>query len=95
MANFSMLTHYGESRKSEAVFVDVSRLECALRVYHDSRGQRQLLDVVDSDQLTDAEATEMLQRFDTAEPGDRVQELDWGRRQTWTPSDRGLSHNNH
>lgn len=46
------------------------------------RGQRQLLDVVDPDQLSDAEATEMLQRLNTAEPGDRVQELDWGRRQT-------------
>lgn len=41
-----------------------------------SRGQRQLLDVVYTDQLSDAEATEMLQRFDAAEPGDRVQELD-------------------
>lgn len=46
------------------------------------RGQRQLLDVVDPDQLSDAEATEMLQRLNTAEPGDWVQELDWGRRQT-------------
>lgn len=45
-----------------------------------SRGQRQLLDVVYTDQLSDAEATEMLQRFDAAEPGDRVQELDRGRR---------------
>lgn len=43
------------------------------------RGQRQLLDVVDPDQLSDAEATEMLQRLDAAEPGDRVQELDRGR----------------
>lgn len=46
------------------------------------RGQRQLLDVVYSDQLSDAEATEMLQRFNAAEPGDRVQELDRGRGQT-------------
>lgn len=90
-----MLTRYGKSWKSEAVFFNVSRLDCALRVRHDSRWQRQLLDVVDSDQLTDAEATEMLQRLDTAEPGDRVQELDRGRRQTWTPTDRGLSRNNH
>lgn len=65
-----------------------------MTVRHNSRWQRQLLDVVDSDQLTDAEATEMLQRLDTAEPGDRIQELDRGRRQTWTPTDRGLSHNN-
>lgn len=50
----------------------------------DSRGQRQLLDVVDTDQLSDAEATQMLQRFNAAEPGDRVQELDRGRGQTWT-----------
>lgn len=48
----------------------------------DSRGQRQLLDVVNSDQLSDAEATEMLQRFDAAKPGDRVQQLDRGRGQT-------------
>lgn len=50
----------------------------------DSRGQRQLLDVVDTDQLSDAEATQMLQRFNAAEPGNRVQELDRGRGQTWT-----------
>lgn len=54
--------------------------DARINVY--SRGQRQLLDVVDPDQLSDAEATEMLQRFDAAEPGDRVQELDRGRRQT-------------
>ena len=50
------------------------------KVFVDSRGQRQLLDVVNSDELSDAEATEMLQRFHAAEPGDRVQELDrrWG-----------------
>lgn len=45
------------------------------------RGQRQLLDVVDPDQLSDAEATQMLQRLDAAEPGDGIQELDRSRRQ--------------
>lgn len=34
------------------------------------------------DQLADAEATEVLQGLDAAEPGDRVQELHWGGRQT-------------
>lgn len=34
------------------------------------------------DQLADAEAAEVLQGLDAAEPGDRVQELDWGRGQT-------------
>lgn len=47
-----------------------------------SRGQRQLLDVVYADQLSDAEATQMLQRFNAAEPRDRVQELDRGRGQS-------------
>lgn len=47
-----------------------------------SRGQRQLLDVVDPNQLPDAEATEMLQRLDAAEPGHWVEELDRGRGQT-------------
>lgn len=48
-----------------------------------SRGQRQLLDVVDADQLADAEAAQMLQRFDAAEAGHRVEELDRRGRQTW------------
>lgn len=56
----------------------------SIRPIMHSRGQRQLLDVVDANQLSDAEATEMLQRLNDAEPGDRVQELDRGRRQTWT-----------
>lgn len=47
-----------------------------------SRGQRQLLDVVDPHQLSDAEATKMLQRFHAAEAGHRVQELDRRWRQT-------------
>lgn len=46
------------------------------------RGQRQLLDVVDADKLSDAEATQMLQRLHAAKPGDRVQELHRGRGQT-------------
>lgn len=47
-----------------------------------SRGQRQLLDVVDPDQLSDAEAAKVLQRLDAAEAGHRVQELHRRGRQT-------------
>lgn len=39
--------------------------------------------MVDPDQLADAEAAEVLQGFDVAEPGDGVQELHGSGRQTW------------
>ena len=46
-------------------------------------GQRQLLDVVDADHLSDAEATEVLQGLDVAEPGHWVEQLHRGRGEPW------------
>lgn len=44
--------------------------------------QRQLRDVIDPDQLPDPKTAKVLERFDIAEPGDGIQELDGRRRET-------------
>lgn len=46
-------------------------------------GQRKLLDVVDADDLSDAEAAEMLQRLHVAEARHRIQQLNGGGRKPW------------
>lgn len=52
-------------------------------------GQRKLLDVVDAHNLSDAEATEMLQRLHVAEARHRVEQLDGGGRKPWKKEQRG------
>lgn len=49
----------------------------------DLLGQRELGDVVYSDQLPDPKAAKVLEGFDIAEPGDWIQELDRRWRETF------------
>lgn len=48
-------------------------------------GQREVGDVIYSDQLPDPKAAKVLKGFDIAEPGDWIQELDRRWRKTWNP----------
>lgn len=55
----------------------------------DLLGQREVGDVIYSDQLPDLKAAKVLKGFDIAEPGDWIQELDrrwrktFGKKQYW------------